>query len=209
MIEPNPRSRSSRSSPIPRPMAATPVKRIDTHAAVGVPRRRARAQGQARGALSVSRLFDARQAQGRLRGRARGQPAVRARDLSPRRADHARGRTDGSRSAATATPVEWAVEMRRFDENATLDHLADAGKIDATLADALGRAVAAAHAAAPRGRGRALDRRARDLYRRRTTRRSAQRPSCLPAPRRTHSPMRAAPRSRACVRCCASAGGAA
>src|SRR6266487_2126118 len=47
------------------------------------------------------------------------------------------------------TPVEWAVEMRRFDERATLDYLADAGKIDAALADALGRAVAAAHAAAP------------------------------------------------------------
>jgi aminoglycoside phosphotransferase family enzyme/predicted kinase len=46
-------------------------------------------------------------------------------------------------------PVEWAVEMRRFDERATLDHLADAGRIDATLADALGRAVAAAHACAP------------------------------------------------------------
>jgi aminoglycoside phosphotransferase family enzyme/predicted kinase len=46
-------------------------------------------------------------------------------------------------------PVEWAVEMRRFDENATLDRLADDGKIDLALADALGRAVAAAHAAAP------------------------------------------------------------
>lgn len=43
-------------------------------------------------------------------------------------------------------PVEWAVEMRRFDEQRTLDHLA--GKIDAALADALGRAVAAAHARA-------------------------------------------------------------
>jgi uncharacterized protein len=47
------------------------------------------------------------------------------------------------------TPVEWAVEMRRFDQKATLDHLADAGRIDAALADALGRAVAAAHASAP------------------------------------------------------------
>jgi aminoglycoside phosphotransferase family enzyme/predicted kinase len=47
------------------------------------------------------------------------------------------------------TPMEWAVEMRRFDERATLDHLADAGRIDAVLADALGRAVAAAHAGAP------------------------------------------------------------
>jgi aminoglycoside phosphotransferase family enzyme/predicted kinase len=43
-------------------------------------------------------------------------------------------------------PVEWAVEMRRFDERLTLDHLASAGKIDAALADALGRTVAASHA---------------------------------------------------------------
>ena len=46
-------------------------------------------------------------------------------------------------------PVEWAVEMCRFDENATLDRLADQGKIDVALADALGRAVAAAHDCAP------------------------------------------------------------
>jgi uncharacterized protein len=43
--------------------------------------------------------------------------------------------------------VEWAVDMRRFDETRTLDHLT--GAIDAALADALGRAVAAAHAKAP------------------------------------------------------------
>ena len=42
-------------------------------------------------------------------------------------------------------PLEWAVEMRRFDESQTLDHLADAGRVDEALADALGRAVAAAH----------------------------------------------------------------
>jgi aminoglycoside phosphotransferase family enzyme/predicted kinase len=47
------------------------------------------------------------------------------------------------------TPVEWAVDMRRFDETQTLDHLAAAGRIDDPLADALGRAVAQAHAAAP------------------------------------------------------------
>jgi aminoglycoside phosphotransferase family enzyme/predicted kinase len=45
--------------------------------------------------------------------------------------------------------VEWALEMARFDENATLDRLADAGRIDDALADALGRAVAAAHDKAP------------------------------------------------------------
>src|SRR5712691_10054761 len=47
------------------------------------------------------------------------------------------------------TPVEWAVEMQRFDKTSTLDRLADAGKIDAALADALGRAAATIHAAAP------------------------------------------------------------
>jgi aminoglycoside phosphotransferase family enzyme/predicted kinase len=44
------------------------------------------------------------------------------------------------------TPVEWAVDMRRFDEKRTLDHLT--GEIDEALADALGRAVAEAHARA-------------------------------------------------------------
>src|ERR1043166_6378316 len=37
-------------------------------------------------------------------------------------------------------PVEFAVEMRRFDENATLDRLAERAEIDASLADALARA---------------------------------------------------------------------
>ena len=46
-------------------------------------------------------------------------------------------------------PVEWAVDMHRFDETCTLDRLADAGGITLPLADALGAAVAAAHAAAP------------------------------------------------------------
>lgn len=49
----------------------------------------------------------------------------------------------------TGEPVEWAVEMRRFDETRTLDRLADRGEIDLDLADALGRTVAAAHAASP------------------------------------------------------------
>jgi aminoglycoside phosphotransferase family enzyme/predicted kinase len=46
-------------------------------------------------------------------------------------------------------PVDWAVQMRRFNESQTLDHLADERKIDAVLADALGRVVAAAHKEAP------------------------------------------------------------
>jgi uncharacterized protein len=43
----------------------------------------------------------------------------------------------------SGTAVEWAVEMARFDENRTLDHLAK--EIDSALADALGRVVAQAH----------------------------------------------------------------
>ena len=58
--------------------------------------------------------------------------------------------TDGSLAIdGQGEPVEWAVEMRRFDENATLDRLAEAGRIDDKLADALGRATAKAHALAP------------------------------------------------------------
>jgi aminoglycoside phosphotransferase family enzyme/predicted kinase len=45
-------------------------------------------------------------------------------------------------------PVEWALEMRRFDETATLDRLAVAGKVDDRLADDLARSVAAAHRSA-------------------------------------------------------------
>ena len=59
-------------------------------------------------------------------------------------------RADGGLAVGgTGEPVEWAVEMRRFDETQTLDHLADAGRIDAALADTLGRAVAQAHGVAP------------------------------------------------------------
>jgi uncharacterized protein len=46
-------------------------------------------------------------------------------------------------------PVEWAVEMRRFDDGALLSERADEKRIDATLADALGRVVAESHAKAP------------------------------------------------------------
>jgi aminoglycoside phosphotransferase family enzyme/predicted kinase len=55
--------------------------------------------------------------------------------------------------AGHGEPVEWAVDMARFDDARTLDHLAAADGIDTRLADALGRAVARAHAAAPKGAG--------------------------------------------------------
>jgi aminoglycoside phosphotransferase family enzyme/predicted kinase len=42
-------------------------------------------------------------------------------------------------------PVEWAVEMARFDENNTLDHLADRGELGDALTGELAGAVAAMH----------------------------------------------------------------
>lgn len=46
-------------------------------------------------------------------------------------------------------PVEYAVDMSRFDENRTLDHLAKAGPLDVELAPAVADAIAASHARAP------------------------------------------------------------
>ena len=58
--------------------------------------------------------------------------------------------SDGAlRLAGHGESVEWAVEMRRFNETKTLDHLADANAIDLALADKLARAVAATHVPIP------------------------------------------------------------
>jgi aminoglycoside phosphotransferase family enzyme/predicted kinase len=57
---------------------------------------------------------------------------------------------DGSLSiGGDGTPVEFAVEMERFDESQTLDHLAAAGPPDTDLIEAFASAIAASHAAAP------------------------------------------------------------
>ncbi|MET4425896.1 aminoglycoside phosphotransferase family enzyme/predicted kinase [Bradyrhizobium sp. JR18.2] len=46
-------------------------------------------------------------------------------------------------------PIEYAVDMSRFDENRTLDHVAKTGPLDAELAPAIADAIAASHARAP------------------------------------------------------------
>ena len=46
-------------------------------------------------------------------------------------------------------PIEWAVEMVRFDENQTLDRLAETNGIDDTLAEKLAVIVTQMHARAP------------------------------------------------------------
>jgi uncharacterized protein len=60
-----------------------------------------------------------------------------------------RGRNGALALGGQGECIEWAVEMRRFDEGKTLDHLADANAIDLALADRLARAVAATHARIP------------------------------------------------------------
>ncbi len=60
-----------------------------------------------------------------------------------------RGRDGTLALGGDGEPVEWAVDMQRFDETKTLDRLADAGTIDLAMADELARGVAAAHARAP------------------------------------------------------------
>jgi aminoglycoside phosphotransferase family enzyme/predicted kinase len=49
----------------------------------------------------------------------------------------------------TGEPVEYAVEMSRFDESQTIDHLAEAGPLDPGLVDAIAEAIAASHTIAP------------------------------------------------------------
>jgi aminoglycoside phosphotransferase family enzyme/predicted kinase len=50
----------------------------------------------------------------------------------------------------TGAPVEYAVEMTRFDERQTIDQLAEAGPLDPGLVEAIADAIAASHSAAPR-----------------------------------------------------------
>jgi len=56
---------------------------------------------------------------------------------------------DGSlRIAGEGTPVEYAIDMARFDESQTIDHLAEAGPLEADLVDRIADAIVASHAGA-------------------------------------------------------------
>jgi hypothetical protein len=60
-----------------------------------------------------------------------------------------RTRDGGLEIGGQGEPVEYAVEMNRFDETQTLDRLAERAQLDGALADSLGSAVATAHGKAP------------------------------------------------------------
>ena len=123
------------------------VKRVDTHAAAVflAGERALKVKRAVRFPfLDYSTLAKRKEAcEAELRINRSFAPDIYRRVLAITREDGGRLTLDGA-----GTAVEWALEMRRFDENATLDRLAQAGKIDAALADALGRAVAALHAGA-------------------------------------------------------------
>jgi aminoglycoside phosphotransferase family enzyme/predicted kinase len=55
------------------------------------------------------------------------------------------GGSQGFRIGGNGPVVEWAVEMARFDENKTLDHLARAGKLSPELAEEVADIIYAAH----------------------------------------------------------------
>ena len=135
----------------PASHGGAPVTRIDTHAAsVFLAGERAlKIKRAVRFPFLDYSTLEKRKAPARRRSRSTGR--------SRRRSIAAWWRSRAGRRrlaiGGSGEPVEWAVEMRRFDETKTLDHLAERGEIDERLADALGRAVAKAHAAAPVGGG--------------------------------------------------------
>jgi uncharacterized protein len=65
-----------------------------------------------------------------------------------------RGDDDAFEIGGTGVPVEWAVEMARFDEEQTLDHIAAAGTIDPVLAATTADTILRSHNRAPRADGR-------------------------------------------------------
>ena len=57
---------------------------------------------------------------------------------------------DGLRLGGEGDAVEWAVHMRRFDEDATLDRVAERGDLTPEIIDKLAAAIRRSHARAPR-----------------------------------------------------------
>ena len=107
-----------------------------------------RLQSQAGGQVPVHGSVDAGQAPRGLRGGDRRQPAVGARHLSVGAADHPTA-AETLRSAAMAKSSSGSTHMRRFDENATLDRVADREGMPDAIIDKLALAIRRSHARAP------------------------------------------------------------
>ena len=154
--------------------------RPDRHGGRGrLSRRAGRLQGQAGGQVPVHGFLDPREATRGLRGGDRGQSRQRARpSISARCRSCASGRPQARRRGRGR---RMGRHMRRFDENATLDRIAERGGLSDAIIDRLAEAVRRSHARAPLRDGTRAARRARDLYRaeRRGLRRAA---GAVPAP---------------------------
>jgi aminoglycoside phosphotransferase family enzyme/predicted kinase len=79
--------------------------------------------------------------------------AVNAPELYRRVVAVTRDRNGTYEVGGTGTPVEWAVEMIRFDEEKTLDHIAARTTIEPDLAACLADAILRSHDNAPRADG--------------------------------------------------------
>jgi aminoglycoside phosphotransferase family enzyme/predicted kinase len=60
----------------------------------------------------------------------------------------------GHALAGTGQPVEWLLEMQRFDQAALLDRIAERGELDGATIDALAEVIAGFHEHAEKRRGR-------------------------------------------------------
>jgi uncharacterized protein len=132
----------------PDTFGGTPVERIETHAAqvfLSGDRAVKIKKPVALGYLDFSTLDKRRRALAReLELNRANAPGIYL-DLVP----VVRARSGGLSLGGEGEPVEWALVMRRFDQNQLLDRIAAQGPLAADLATALADAVLAAHRKAP------------------------------------------------------------
>ncbi len=132
--------------------AANGGKRIDTHASMvflGAERVLKIKRAVRLPFLDYSTLEKRKQAcEEELRVNAGNAPEFYRRVVAITRSPDGRFEIDGA-----GTPVEWAVEMTRFDESQSLDRLAASKAIDPSLATALADAILRSHERAPPAAG--------------------------------------------------------
>jgi uncharacterized protein len=127
-------------------------KRIDTHASMvflGADRALKIKRAVRLPFLDYSTLEKRRRAcEEELKVNAANAPELYRRVIAITRNSEGTFEIDGS-----GTPVEWAVEMARFDESRSLDRVATSKTIDPSLATAVADAILRSHARAPRANG--------------------------------------------------------
>ncbi|UPJ53321.1 AAA family ATPase [Bradyrhizobium sp. 200] len=127
-------------------------KRIDTHASMvflGADRALKIKRAVRLPFLDYSTLERRRRAcEEELKVNARNAPELYRRVVAITRNSDGAFEIDGS-----GTPVEWAVEMTRFDEKQSLDRVAASNTVDPSLATAVADAILRSHDQAPRSDG--------------------------------------------------------